>query len=442
LQGTLQYPTKAAVTIPIGRMIDLVSRIAQITRSSPKSQSWEQALEINPAVSREEKDELWCSVPSLHVAALELLFTIQQRLGENFIPLVPEALDQTVRILKSGIATPDIRSASYRLLSTILTLCGPSMSKEMVTMFDLALGACCRDLQEHVGFSKEFHNKPIQDPKKQAIATNVDLFLPTQVDNKSSVRLLARAHLATAESLLCAALNFAPQRHLKPALRAVLDQTAIITRNKDAILASVLNPYKDKRDRMYPSILPFLAQEFPRDQGLRSNVSDQASGAPTADGDKDNEEEDEENDDANPEEEEEEADKKMEDAEDTIPGANASISQPQPNQTTPSPLDPKPANGHSTPAIEQPPTANPFSYVARHDDSVNSSTTPLNPPTVTAPSQGTKRSAETDVQSSPKRLDLKPSAVQSAGNEASDSDDESVHLNMELDDDEDDEGGE
>src|SRR5690606_9366210 len=89
----LRYPTKAQVSIPVGQLVDAASRVSQIARHSPKAQTWEQSLEINPAVSKDERDELWSSIPGIHTAAVELLLALCRRLRSNFVPVAPEALE-------------------------------------------------------------------------------------------------------------------------------------------------------------------------------------------------------------------------------------------------------------------------------------------------------------------------------------------------------------
>ncbi|KAL7950887.1 rRNA processing/ribosome biogenesis domain-containing protein [Trichoderma barbatum] len=278
LADLLSYPTKAAVAIPISGLVDTISRVCLVARLS-KSQTWEQAVETNPAIGREEKEELWSLMPDIHVAAMKLVIALFQRLQRHMLPLVPEILDHLIRIFKSGISIPSVRIAGYTTLNTILQLAGPTLSKTAVDMLDPLVGACCRDLQQDVGFLKPAE-KPApttgKGTKNGAVAINTDLFLqPQAAAAATEAPTLEADHRNTANELLTAILAQLPQSHLKPALRGHLDKTAIMTRNRDAMLASVLNPYRDQHGRMYPSILPHLSQLFPHDQGLeilRSNL--------------------------------------------------------------------------------------------------------------------------------------------------------------------------
>lgn len=277
----LRCPTKAQVPIPVGKLVDAVSRVSQIARHSPKTQTWEQSLEINPSVSKDERDELWGAIPGIHAVALELLLALCRRLRNSFVPVAPEALDYLVRVLKSGVGAASIRRASYELLADILPLCGPTMTKETVTSLELATSACCRDIQQEHGYLKEAKPAPT-DPKKPGIgiAMNADLFLAQKTTETTTPSpTLSPAHLSAADKLLSVVLQYLPQRHLRPAVRGLLDQTAILSQNRDAMFASVLNPFRNQQGRMYPSILPFLSQIYPHDQGLevlRSNMRSSA----------------------------------------------------------------------------------------------------------------------------------------------------------------------
>lgn len=286
----LRYPTKTAVSLPVGTLVDIINQLCLISRSG-KSQSWEQALETHPAVGREEKEELWSVVPTIHIAALDLLCVLVARLQYNALPFALEALDSAVLALKSGIDNPDVRLATYRLFSVLLPICGAGISKPTVDTISIAILACCRDLQQHAGHLDDAKPVPAKkgaETKKNGVAANADLFLPQQQqsDKSSTSARLSREHRAAAESLLADLLTHLPQRHLKPGVRGLLDQTAILAQCKDAMLASALNPYISDTGKSHPSILPHLSRQFPRDQGvetLRSNIRTSAVQA-TGDG--------------------------------------------------------------------------------------------------------------------------------------------------------------
>lgn len=433
LSDCLRYPTKAPVTIPTSALVDAASRLLLIARLSPKSQTWDQALQTNAAIAREEKDELWAALPDIHIAALHLIEALFQRLGQNAVSIAPEILDHLVRVFKSGINLPTVRTTGYTVLKEILLISGPTLSKPSVGSLDPVFGACCRDLQQDAGHLKEAE-KPAAtgtDSKKNSIAANADLFLQPQAAAVVSTPSLEPKHKAAAANLLPVILSNVPQRHLKASLRGLVDQTAILTNSRDAMLASVLNPYKDQRGRVYPSILPHLTQQFPDDKGLeilRTNI--RAGAQSLAEG--------EESLEALPiDDEEEEQDEEMKDGDveeqEAVPEKKGGLFKPGTLLTTP----------HAEKNL--PIQSNPFAPIEKAAPSENAFARASSPP---------KRKHEGSDSAPPKRQVLEKSsspdrvlpapmpkapvvAKEPEEEEDDDDDDESVHLNMELDDDED-----
>ncbi|CVK88493.1 uncharacterized protein FMAN_04880 [Fusarium mangiferae] len=436
LSDCLRYPTKAPVTIPTSALVDAASRLLLIARLSPKSQTWDQALQTNAAIAREEKDELWAALPDIHIAALRLIEALFQRLGQNAVSIAPEILDHLVRVFKSGINLPTVRTTGYTVLKEILLISGPTLSKPSVGSLDPVFGACCRDLQQDAGHLKEAE-KPAAtgtDSKKSSIAANADLFLQPQAAAVVSTPSLEPKHKAAAANLLPVILSKVPQRHLKASLRGLVDQTAILTNSRDAMLTSVLNPYKDQRGRVYPSILPHLTQQFPDDKGLEILRTNTRAGAQSlAEG--------EESLEALPiEEEEEEEGEQDEEMKDGDVEEQEAMSEKKGDLFKPGTLP-------TTPHAEKnlPIQSNPFAPIEKAALSENAFARASSPP---------KRKHEGSDFAPPKRQVLEKSsspdrvlpapipkapvvAKEPEEEEDDDDDDESVHLNMELDDDED-----
>lgn len=435
LADALRYSTKTPVTIPVGALMDVVSRVSLISRNS-KSQSWDQALETHAAVGREEKEELWAAVPDIHVAALDLLLILVQRLERNVLSTIPEIYDNMILVFRSGINIPTVRVATYKLLNETLPISGPGLQKLTVETLGVVSLASCRDIQQESGYVKEAKpvSKTAVETKKNNITANADLFLPSQATEGQSASRpsLDKDHLAAAEALLASLLSHLPQQHLKPGLRGLLDQTAILSRNKDAMLASVLNPYVNQGGAMYPSILPYLSQQFPHDQGveiLRSNIrtSTQGSSGDELEGFTATLEDLEAEEEAKDQDEEivseievavESQDEEMREASAPAGGDTAgTIVVANDDDDDSNPFRPsKDADGGS---IE---VANPFAVTSaqkrKHDIGDASA----------SKRQSVERKVERGVAPEP--------VAKPAGEADDDSDDESVHLNMDLDDDE------
>ena len=431
LSTCLRHSTKSAVAIPLTKLTDAVSRVCLIARLSPKSQTWDQALQTKAAVGREEKDELWSVIPDVHIAALRLVQTMFQRLGDDMLPYASESLDHLTRVFNSGISIASVRSASYATLNDILAVAGPTLSKSMVDMLQSVIGATCRDLQEDAGYLKPSTkvSGSTTEIKKNTLTTNADLFLkkPQSTVEAQPIPLEPR-HKAAATALLTTLFTNLPQRFLKPSHRGLLDQTAILTRNRDAMLASVLNPFTDSRGRRYPSILPHLTQQYPQDQSLeilRSNLRTDAGTITSEDLEsisEDEGEEDEAEQDHQDDESEEEAGDDLKTA--TLPAA--------PQVDLPIQSNPFESKKTETTTVYggfgdvRPRAGSPPKRKHEESDSVPSKRQELDQ----------SASAEPQKRASPLPQAANPIPQRPDEDEDSDSDG-SVHLNMELDDDDD-----
>lgn len=421
LGDCLSYGTKASVAVPIGALMDAICRICVIARLTPKTQTWEQAVETNPGVSRDEKEELWSAMVTLHIAALRLILRLVNVLNKDMIPFIPDALDHLTRTFRSGISTPELRSTGYEVLNSILCVAGCTMSKHTIEMLDTIMASCCRDLQEDIGLLKQTEKTAASaKDKKTGLLANADLFLQSKTDIQEVVLSLESTHRNAAASLLTALLSQIPQVNLKPTLRGLLDKTAILTHNKDAMYASVLNPYKDQRGRLYASILPYLSRQYPEDPNLeilRSNLRTSGAGAndmsaalnllDEADGVEDKDE---------------------------VMGEDADQEEKENGTSHTQSVDLSAPRLNFEAAIGE----NPFAATA--DESVKSNAFA----DVTNDNASKRKNEEVARYPAAKRQDreAKPQPTNATvepanAAEESESDDESVHLNMELDDDED-----
>ncbi|KAK1781725.1 rRNA processing/ribosome biogenesis-domain-containing protein [Copromyces sp. CBS 386.78] len=290
----LKVPTKAPVAVPVGEVLDLASRITLITL--PKSSTGEDSIETNPAISRDEKAELWSVLPEVHMAILTLHTVLLRRLAANALPLATDILDQMVRVFTSGRHIPAIRETVYVLAKDLLEISGPGLLKLTVDSMAPVIQSTCQDILRATGHydspvkadstSTTMNRNPnpkkptagkngagIMKPQAQS-SGNADAYL-TSSSTSSSADPATNPFFAAALSLLPLFLSRLPQRQLSPEARGLVDRTAILSSSKQAMLASVLNPYKDTRGRYYPTILPFLVRQFPADQEvevLRTNL--------------------------------------------------------------------------------------------------------------------------------------------------------------------------
>ncbi|KAI0202747.1 rRNA processing/ribosome biogenesis-domain-containing protein [Astrocystis sublimbata] len=280
----LHCRTRVAVAIPVSAIADITSRISAIKPPTPGKERLDSGM--NPAIGREERDEFWTVFPDIQIAAMKLHLTMIQRLEENYVPLAQDTLDQALRIFQSLYRLPQARTTIFLLVKDILHLCGPTLPKFTVESLGLLIKCCCRDLLGAAGCLPK--PKPQNSAtttqngqKPKTISQNADAFLPTKSQDDTISVSLSAEHLCAGEALLTALLSHLPQQHIPSSLRSQLVKTAILSRNRDAQLASILHPARDKSGRTPQVILPYLARQFPQDESvevLRFNFRPAATG--------------------------------------------------------------------------------------------------------------------------------------------------------------------
>ncbi|ERT00796.1 hypothetical protein HMPREF1624_02029 [Sporothrix schenckii ATCC 58251] len=296
LAQVFREPTKLPVAVPLGLLSGLVSRMSVVFAPTSGTQEKDYASLINTSIGREERDELFSVLPSLHAASLELLSSIVTRMGASTVPLAPEILEDAVRMFMSDRHIPRVRKNTYVLTKKILPLVGPSFARTTVDLLANVVRSSCQDILEAGGFLQEDKtddkSKAGQNggakggagggARGKSASANADLFLANAAASSQTAAAAARktsrlsaAHLRAAENLLAAVLAYIPPQHVKKADRTLLDRTAILSANKGAMVASVLQPYVDQSGRYFANTIPFLARAYPHDVSmeiLRSNL--------------------------------------------------------------------------------------------------------------------------------------------------------------------------
>lgn len=255
----LSTPTSMVVSVRIGMVSDLLSRLYATAGclGLPSAQS----TQFKPDVTREEQHAVLAVLPTLHASVLAFTHLLVSTHHATVLPILQPAIDQLVWIFRSEYTQTQVRSAAYNLLSTILDTIGPSLSKEVVTTLLTIIKACCTDLIDAPGDTSQLDTAADKDVSQ----VNAD-----SISRKTTTATVAEParNLATAaaQSLLPVLLAKLPSKCVPDAIRIQMDRTALLTRNKEALLASVLNPPAVRQgQRASASLLPFLAREYPQD---------------------------------------------------------------------------------------------------------------------------------------------------------------------------------
>ncbi|KAF2972866.1 hypothetical protein GQX73_g812 [Xylaria multiplex] len=279
----LHCRTRAAVTLPITAIVDITLRIFSLKPPSSSTERLDSGM--NPAIGREERDELWTVFPDIQIATMKIHVALIKRLEENYTPLAQETLDQTLRILQSAYRLPRVRTTTFILVKEILRLCGPTLPKVTVENLGLLMKCCCHDLLGAAGYlprpKTQSHSLSQNGQKSKTVSQNADVFVHGKSQDDIVSVSLSTEHVNAAEAFLTTLFSYLPQQHISSSLRSQMLKTSILCRNRDAQVASILHPARDGSGRTTQVILPYLTQQFPRDENveiLRFNFRPVATG--------------------------------------------------------------------------------------------------------------------------------------------------------------------
>lgn len=250
--------TSASVVGSVGAVTDLLTRLMSNTISTSSTKS---TIRFKRDAVREERDALTEILPQIHVACIEVLSIILDRYGNAITPALQPFLDQIMWIFHASSANVEVRTATYVVGKKILDINGQSLNKEAIGGLKKYIVACCEDLLPTI----EEKDPSNSNGNKQQSTMNADTFLK-QGTTKPSAKTELAGLKSAAWDLLPTLLGQLPVEHCPIALRATMDRTAVLSRHKDAVMASTLNHTSTaKAARKGNSLLPLLAREYPTD---------------------------------------------------------------------------------------------------------------------------------------------------------------------------------
>ncbi|PYH42028.1 uncharacterized protein BP01DRAFT_326324 [Aspergillus saccharolyticus JOP 1030-1] len=271
LSKFLKTATASSVVVPLGSILDLSARLNMVTYPSDGD------IQANPQIGRAEREHLLTELPRIHVASLRLLVDLVKAFDDAILPVAQTILEQALWVFRAEKFSREVRAAVYDLVRVLLIHMGPCMTKQGVSSLTAVLRSCCHDLLPPSNNQTAAAEKP--DPKSKSKSSqttvNADSFLNPglkpgrQLSSSPSFTDLKRA----ASELLVATLSHAPTELITPALRAEIDRTIIMTSDKNAMLASVLNPFTNMQGRgVSTSIMPFVARSYPAEMEVEALI--------------------------------------------------------------------------------------------------------------------------------------------------------------------------
>ncbi|KAF2654222.1 hypothetical protein K491DRAFT_693988 [Lophiostoma macrostomum CBS 122681] len=266
LDAFLVNHTTNSVVVHVGPVLDLITRLTSM--SLPSKQN---LVRFNNPVTKDERESLWNIIPHIHVSAIEILATLSKRFNQTLFSVDTVVLDQIMWVFRSERVNDNVRTACYVAVADILYRSGPTIPKSSIEPLATLIRNCCDDLLavEHTSIGAKHaqgqgERKSGDANQKQAL-TNADTFLSSTSASKGPMGNFLGLQQA-AYDLLPVILSSVPPQHLPDSVRTRIDRTAILTKHKDAMTASVLNPPPSKKyGKPAASILPLLARSFPID---------------------------------------------------------------------------------------------------------------------------------------------------------------------------------
>ncbi|KAK6439042.1 hypothetical protein LTR95_004757 [Oleoguttula sp. CCFEE 5521] len=242
--------------VRLGMMLDLVTRICGVIVPTAARQDF---TKPNQQIAKDERDALYTLLPGVHVAVLRLMIVVLERFGTAITSVIPGLLDQSLWVFRAEKGDDSIRAATYALHADILTLMGQTLDKDQVIELTQVVMSCCSDLI------------PEDEPTSAVVNGTFKGNGANKHSSNGSARSAHTKGTAVYHELESAAARLLPvllaklnTRHMPRKLRAQLDRTAILTKNKDGLIASVLNPpVNAAATGLQSSLLPFLAKLFP-----------------------------------------------------------------------------------------------------------------------------------------------------------------------------------
>lgn len=275
LAGYFSIATPANVVVSVGQVTDLLTRLLAVTISQTTSKT---SVKFNKDSSREERDALAQVLPEIHLAALEVLSTILARYGSHLVATHQTFIDQLIWIFHASTSSHSVKTAVYILMRTLLDLSGPALPRQTVASLRRLITTCCTDLLPPTDSSADQPTTTTDttNGKKAPQGTmNADTFLkPTSKSSTAPALPEQTQHpalYAAANALLPTLLARLPATHIPVAVRSLLDRTAVLTRNKDALVASTLHPPRTEHGaKASNSLLPLLAREYPSEPAVEA----------------------------------------------------------------------------------------------------------------------------------------------------------------------------
>ncbi|KAF2718670.1 hypothetical protein K431DRAFT_230292 [Polychaeton citri CBS 116435] len=243
--------TVNAVTIKAGVITDLLTRVLSISKNCKPQQE----------VRKQERDDLHQVLPTLHTVALLSTEATVQRLGESFIGQAQSVLELVRSTFEAYQHHADVSSVAFRLIARLVFMYGSSFDQEDVKSLNEILKTCCNDLLPQE--SRKPQALTLQ-PGQVVSASKGDQ-IGTHQGSETIDRDVSQLRKNCAQKLLSTAMLKLNPKYLPSSTRALMDRTAILSSDRQAMVSSIMNPSLNPDGSHQASVLPVLTRLFPGD---------------------------------------------------------------------------------------------------------------------------------------------------------------------------------
>ena len=263
VKAHIDNATALSTTVRIGLIADLTTRLLSVTVPAVGRQEF---VKPNHQISRDERDALYSLLPRIHAATFKLLASILGRFGAALLSVLPSLTEQLAFVFKAERTDERFRTTAYATLGQYITFVGHTFGKDEVTDIAPVIAACCFDML------------PEDDQTRLPAASNGVKQSGTQAASQTTKPSTASTPQTSAlqnaaSALLPLILSKLDPKAVPRKLRASIDRTAILTKHKQALVASVLNPHVNPSGTAaQASLLPFLARLFPGDAEVEAII--------------------------------------------------------------------------------------------------------------------------------------------------------------------------
>lgn len=271
LEKLISTATSLSVSIPVGAISDLTSRIMSVVVPDNKTSAAD-GLRYHTEASREEKEELWVNLPRIHISCLRLLHRMCVSFGQALFPLHGSVITQMLDFVEKMSWHEGVRCAVYDIFQHLLRETNISDLELRRAAFSNLTERCCDDLRSIIAVHDV--GKPSSTVKDASRNNGVALLTGSisqpQGASQPVFSLQSDVHQAAwrllPEILPITSTNLIPRQ-----VRIEMDRLAVLLDHQDALLASVMHPVLSKAGKATTaSLLPFLVKSAPENMAVET----------------------------------------------------------------------------------------------------------------------------------------------------------------------------